>query len=262
MYHAVTLENHEACGHVHVPYGAFAAQLQWLYENGYETITVSEIGDPRQSDAKKVVLTFDDGYYSLYHLVTPLLKRYRFSATLFLTTYPVGAANYDVLPALEKEFPEGDRPLTWQELEEMEHSCWDIQAHGHQHLVHNTLGLHALTAEIEKSKTVIERHLNKAVRFYAFPYGRYNHPCLRITRELGFVKVFTVQPALARFSSNRFRMPRIEVNRYVTMEQFAHKVCTGFGSRGEQLRWFVLQFVYRNVKWKDRIRAIYRKIRK
>lgn len=261
MYHAVTSVNHDACGHVHVPYEAFASQLQWLYEKGYETITVSEMGEARQSDAKKVVITFDDGYYSLYHLVTPLLKRYRFSATLFLTTYAVGADSYHVLPALEKEFPEGDRPLTWQELEEMEHSCWDIQAHGHQHLVHNTLGLHVLTAEIEKSKAAIEFHLNKEVRYYAFPYGRYNHPCLRITRELGFVKVFTVQPALARFSAS-YRIPRIEINRYTTAEQFENKVRTGFGCGRERWRWFFLQVVYRNVKWKDRIRTIYRKLRK
>jgi len=262
MYHAVTTENHNACGHVHVPYEAFASQLQWLYENGYETITVSEINQARQSDAKKVVLTFDDGYYSLYDLVTPLLKQYRFSATLFLTTFPVGADSYDVLPRLEKEYPEDDRPLTWKELEEMEHSCWDIQAHGHQHLVHNTLGLHALTVEIERSKAAIEFHLDKEVRYYAFPYGRYNHHCLDVLQELGFVKVFTVQPGLARFSVNGYRIPRIEINRNVTPEVFARKVRTGFGCGKERLQWFFLQAVYKNVKWKDRIRTIYRKLRK
>lgn len=262
MYHAVTTVNHDACGHVHVPYEAFASQLRWLYENGYETITVSEIHQKRQSDTKKVVLTFDDGYYSLYHLVTPLLKQYRFSATLFLTTYPVGANSYAVLPGLEKEYPEGDRPLTWEELEEMEHSCWDIQAHGHQHLVHNHLNVHALTAEVEKSKAAIEFHLDKEVRYYAFPYGRYNYQSLQVLKESGFVNVFTVQPGLAHFSSAGFRIPRIEINRYVTPGMFARKVATGFGSGKERLRWVFLRMIYKNVKWKDRIRTIYRKIRK
>jgi len=262
MYHAVTTENHDACGHVHVPYEAFASQLLWLYENGYETITVSEIHQARQSDTKKVVLTFDDGYYSLYHLVTPLLKQYRFSATLFLTTYPVGAGSYAVLPGLEKEYPEGDRPLTWEELEEMEHSCWDIQAHGHQHLVHNNLNMHALTAEVGKSKAAIEFHLDKVVNYYAFPYGRYNYQCLEVLKESGFVNVFTVEPGLAHFSPADFRIPRIEMNRYVTTGMFVRKVVTGFGSGKERLRWMFLRLIYKNVKWKDRVRTIYRKIRK
>lgn len=262
MYHAVTLETDVRTDRVHVPLATFAGHLKWLHDNGYETITVSEIAQERHTGSKKVVLTFDDGYYSLYHLVTPLLKQYRFSATLFLTTFPVGADSYDVLSHLDKSYPENDRPLTWDELKEMEHSCWDIQAHGHRHLAHNNLSAQDLLPEINRSKTLIEYHLNKTVEYYAFPWGRYNQLSLQLTQQMGFKKVFTVQPGLASFGSRRYRLPRVEINRDVTIEAFSNKMLTGFSSRKQRLQWFFLQLVYSNVKWKDRIRSIYRKLKK
>lgn len=261
MYHAVTPAADHQAGHVHISLAAFAAQMQWLHDNGYETITVAEIGQQKHTSAKKVILTFDDGYYSLYELVTPLLKQYRFSATLFLTTASVGAAGYDVLPHFEKEYPAGDRPLTWDELKEMEHSCWDIQAHGHRHLVHNAIATQALQAEISQSKKLIEYHLDKMVEYYAFPYGRYDGRCLEITRQTGFKHVFTVQPGLVQ-NINRFRLPRVMISRDLTLAVFMHKMETGYSDRRERLKWLLLRWVYRNIKWKDRIRRIYRKFKK
>ena len=257
MYHAVTAQENDAAGYVHISLQAFADQMKWLADNDYTAISVAEMTQQRNTPSKKVVLTFDDGYYSLYHLVTPVLRQYGFSATLFLTTYPIGAATYAVLPHLEKSYPPDDRPLTWEELKEMEYSCWDIQAHGHKHLAHNMLLEESLQPEISKSKSLIEYHLGKKVQYYAFPYGRYNALCLTLCSQLGMKAVFTVHPGLANNNGKEFRLPRVEINRNTTIMEFRNKMLTGFSNRRQRMEWLFLQLLYKNVWLKDRMKRTY-----
>ncbi|BAV08359.1 Peptidoglycan/xylan/chitin deacetylase, PgdA/CDA1 family [Filimonas lacunae] len=262
MYHAILHEEDDTSGYIHISLNAFERQMQWLAQQGYQTVTVSELGQGVSASAKCVAITFDDGYYSLYQLVTPVLRRYGFTATLFLTTFPVGASGYDVLPQLEKSYPVGDRPLTWQELTEMEQSCWDIQAHGHRHLVHNALPEEELHREIEESKSLIEQHLHKVVTYYAFPYGRYNNLCLQLCKQLGFGAVFTVQPGLAPDANQLFALPRVEINRWVNDEVFATKMRTGYSNRKQQWKWAFGKILYRNIRLKDVLKRMYDKVKK
>ena len=70
----------------------FENDLKYLTENGYHTITASELvahfknGTPLPD--KPVMLTFDDGYYNNYLYAYPLLRRYNCSAVLS----PIGKA--------------------------------------------------------------------------------------------------------------------------------------------------------------------------
>lgn len=64
----------------------FISQLNWLYENGYTTLTVDDLiaiyGGTRQPAPKEFLLTIDDGYASFHKYVFPLLKAYNYSAVL------------------------------------------------------------------------------------------------------------------------------------------------------------------------------------
>src|SRR5690606_34815598 len=131
VYHSLIDEKRPGIHFVHVLKKAFSAQMEWLYQNGYQTLTLSELydavveGRPRE---KAVVLTFDDGYHSIYEYATPVLQQYGFNATFFLTTAAVGYERYKVFPHCGI-FPPEDRPLNWDELREMAQSCWHIAAH-------------------------------------------------------------------------------------------------------------------------------------
>jgi peptidoglycan/xylan/chitin deacetylase (PgdA/CDA1 family) len=258
MYHAVTpATEEEDVGHIHVSLQVFTAQMQWLAAEGYTTLTIPELLEQTNhpGTTKKVVLTFDDGYASLYTLVTPLLQQYGFKATLFVTTATVGADSYAVLPHFERSFPPNDRPLSWQELQEMEQGCWDIQPHGHQHLAHNRLPQQELLAEIAESKRQVELYLNKRTDCYAFPYGRYNYACLQLLPELGFKAAFTVQPGLTA-REKLFQLPRVEINKFDTLPLFTHKMLTGYRDPQQRIRSFFTQFIYRNPRLKDSLKRI------
>jgi hypothetical protein len=66
----------------------FKSQLQYLSTNGYVIISLRQLvdyylGKRPTPPTKSLVLTADDGHKSVYTDMFPLLKQYRFPATLF-----------------------------------------------------------------------------------------------------------------------------------------------------------------------------------
>ena len=70
---------------------SFAAQLGYLREAGFTALTVSGLasalaGARAQLPTRPVVITFDDGFADFHREALPLLRRYGFTATVFVTT--------------------------------------------------------------------------------------------------------------------------------------------------------------------------------
>lgn len=72
----------------------FSRQIDWLYKSGYQSITTTELEDwlegRIQLPAKSVLITFDDGYTSVYDLAWPILRAYGFKATVFVVSSQFG----------------------------------------------------------------------------------------------------------------------------------------------------------------------------
>ena len=107
---------------------------------------------------RAVVLTFDDGYASHLELVAPLLVRYRFSGTFFVTTGLVGRHGH----------------LTWDQLRRMIFLGMEIGSHGLTHTPLTKLPRPALEDELTQSKRLLEEQLGVPVRAIAAPGGFWN----------------------------------------------------------------------------------------
>src|SRR5437868_1174531 len=89
LYHRVV---NESCTigkiKIYVWEKAFRKQMQWLKDNNYQTITFSDLDGlkPGESLEKKIILTFDDGYYDNYSIAFPILKEFAFKAVIYLVT--------------------------------------------------------------------------------------------------------------------------------------------------------------------------------
>jgi hypothetical protein len=117
-------------------------RLRYLAENGYRTVTTAAVArfvrDGVAPPERSVMLTFDDGYASLWTVAGPLLRRYETSATVF-----VAPARLDDAPGLRPtideggaENPAGPAFATWPELQALHGSgLLDVQSHARSHAV-------------------------------------------------------------------------------------------------------------------------------
>ena len=92
--------------------------LARLRKLGYQSVNSREFRAWQQGTKalpeRAVALTFDDGYASHFELVAPLLVRYRFSGTFFVTTGFIERRGY----------------LSWEQLRKLRFLGMEIGSHG------------------------------------------------------------------------------------------------------------------------------------
>jgi peptidoglycan/xylan/chitin deacetylase (PgdA/CDA1 family) len=146
MYHSVGVVDRDwNWNRLTCPYEVFESQLLWLKKKHFRTFTTSQYlealkqGVPPGGDF--VLLTFDDGYLDNWVYAFPLLKKYGFSATFFISPEFVDPTP-DCRPNLEdvwagrEKAEELPRPgfLSWPEMREMEsQGVADVQSHALTH---------------------------------------------------------------------------------------------------------------------------------
>ncbi|SFP57515.1 Polysaccharide deacetylase [Pseudarcicella hirudinis] len=255
MYHALVGERNDTLNKVHITVETFKQEMQWLSDNGYQTISLDEIpGAFNRNDphAKYCIITFDDGYYSLYQHAMPVLQQYNFSATLFLTTIITGEKDFSLLKGIDPDsLPANDRPLTWDEIREMSTKGWEIQSHSLDHADHGNLTEKELQRQVTQSKRIIEEQLKKPVLHYAFPFGKYNRQALKAVKEAGYITTCSVHTGLADINSDIYRLPRLEMNCNDVISSFSRKIMDGFTSKTEKLKASVRNLLFASPVIKD-----------
>jgi len=192
----------------------FEAQLQYLAEAGYHTITLADLylhltqGYPLPE--KPIVLTFDDGYRDAYEVVFPLLLDYGFTGTFFVLATP---AHF-----------ESPGYLTWAHMKEMSDAGMEIQAHGRDHvdlrgcpydyLIYQTLGI----------QEAIQYHTGRLPRFFCYPSGRYDANVITVLKSAGYWGAVTTEWGKTHTREDLFEMPRLRIRGSDTLESFIDKV--------------------------------------
>lgn len=73
---------------------SFEENIKALLEDGYTFISMEELNDAYNGKielpTKPILINMDDGYYSNYEYVYPILKKYQVKASIFIVTYKVG----------------------------------------------------------------------------------------------------------------------------------------------------------------------------
>lgn len=187
----------------------FLNGLAQLHEHGYQALDLLDamqrlsLGDPVPAHA--VVLTFDDGYKSVYDEAFPILQRYGMSATIFLT---VGT---DRASTSSRRLPTlcGRPMLSWGEIREMARSGIRFGAHTLTHPDLTKSTPEQIEAEIAESKAIIEDALGMAVPCFAYPFGRYNRHIEDMVRQ-HFACACTDMLGLLGARSNPFAIDRID----------------------------------------------------
>lgn len=198
MYHQV-LDLPSKLGKYVVSTHEFEADLKYLSDLGYETVTVSDLIEfcegRRALPKKPVMLTFDDGYQTDYLNVFPLLKKYNMKAVFSI----VGAytERYST-PGIDKHINYAH--LCWDEISEMESSglcefqnhSYDMHSLSPRHgclrekgetSEHYTTVLHA---DIEHSQKLFSNALAKSPVCFTYPYGGTDDTLRKLILDEGF----------------------------------------------------------------------------
>lgn len=156
------------------PPDLFAEAIRRLEALGYRTVSVLDAAawarGERAVPERAVVLTFDDGYRTVYEQAFPVLARHGMSATVFLTVGRARAGGAgERLPSLE-----GRPMLSWGEIREMHRAGVAFGAHTCTHPDLTRLPTPAVEDEVGTSKAIIEDALGAPVACFAYPFGRYD----------------------------------------------------------------------------------------
>jgi peptidoglycan/xylan/chitin deacetylase (PgdA/CDA1 family) len=165
------------------PAGLFRRAMAQMSERGFQTLDLLEAVDRLRRGVafppRSLVITFDDGYRSVYEEAFPILERHGMCATVFLTVGEEKAKE----PASRLPSLNGRSMLSWSEIREMNSASMAVGAHTLTHPDLSKAPENRIEVEMCQSKEIIEDALGVPVASFAYPYGRFGGRSLAIARQ-------------------------------------------------------------------------------
>ena len=196
----------------------FEAHMIALKDAGFTPITIPQTrsflaGTLSENIKKPVLITFDDGYESLYKYALPISIKYKVPMAVFIITSRIG------------QKPQFSKYLNESQIKEMHNSgFWYFGSHSHNmHTesirIYNAFGggkinpvLEELRADLITSSKCLEKILGIPTEIIAWPYGKHNSEYTAIARAVGYKMHFTSLSGYNEPGSNPYSIKRIPVS--------------------------------------------------
>src|SRR5574344_2139872 len=177
----------------------FESDLKYIKENGYTTITMTDLIDYVYMDKtlpeKPIILTFDDGYYNNMGYVQPILSKYNMKAVISI----VGRYTDRYTKIDEANMNYGY--LRWKDIKDlMKDGCLEFQNH--------TYNLHSykngrngcskkflepkikyqkiIYEDIKKLQDEFKENTNYEPNTFTYPFGAISKESVYIIQKMGF----------------------------------------------------------------------------
>ena len=166
---------------------------------------------------RPIVITFDDGYKSVFSNAFPIMKEFGFVGVVCIYPQFIGTSG----------------GMTWGELTQLASAGWTIECHSFSHA---DLGkppaspndrLEFFNREIVQSRKIIESRTGLPVRLIVWPYGIYTEETEKIAREAGYAGAMTVDGGANFRGMDLFRIKRQVVYRNDSPEKFTIRIEMG-----------------------------------
>jgi peptidoglycan/xylan/chitin deacetylase (PgdA/CDA1 family) len=198
-----------------LPLAEFRWELGYLRDHGITPVSLDQVKaywfQGGHLPPKAVLLTFDDGFKSIYEKAYPVMKEFGYPAVLFLYT--------DFIRAQAES-------LKYADIEEMGKTGWALESHTKSHM---NLGMEGekrgrkafrdlLTRELSDPLGFIKEKYGRQATVLAYPYGVYDEEVLQQTEKLGYQLAFTVNPG-----PNDRSVPPLKLKRNLIQFPESHK---------------------------------------
>ena len=170
-YHSIVADGRDDPALMTTPLHLFEQQLKELVSGGYAVVPLRHAIAQLKANVtgpRTVVLTFDDGFEDLLVLALPMLRRYGFPATAFLTSGVVAREPR----AIANSWP--GRYLDVEQARELARSgLIEIGCHGATHVRLRGLDPATLQRETADARQALESMLDVEIRAFAYPFGSF-----------------------------------------------------------------------------------------
>lgn|SRR3990167_3069046 len=167
----------------------FEAQLRFLSKKwNFVSATqfVSMLKGEQPIEGRNVLLTFDDGFLSNYHVAWSILRTLKIPALFFVSTDFINLTERDQQRDFVQNrlYLQGDSPhwknMTWDHLRALRDQGHTIGSHTCSHADLSQVESESiLIREIKESRDILEAQLQVKIEHFAVPYGRLEHMNLR-----------------------------------------------------------------------------------
>ena len=185
---------------------AFEAQMKWLAQqrlavslDDIERFVRGEHDLPHGA----VLVTMDDGFSSVLHIAAPIMRKYGIPSVAYVTTGFVGTVSAS-----------GERYLTWDEVAALPAAGVTVGSHAHTHRSMARIALAEAMDEAVHSKQLLEQHVGRPVRSFAYPFGMRldeSPATAGMLSGAGYSTVFIAQHGTLSRGADLARLPRVKV---------------------------------------------------
>lgn len=158
---------------------------------------------PIASAQKAIILNFDDDWKGQFTYAVPILEKYGFNATFFVTC---GCLTYQNSTFCNNAG--GDSAMTWEDITLLSEMGHDIQSHGMSHKDLTTVSASDLEYEVGQTKQcLLEHNFNSTI--FATPYatGSGNSTVMNMLAKYYDMARVGYEPLLYLDSTDRYSIP-------------------------------------------------------
>lgn len=226
LYHSIGEGNEQAAGRSRIPLDLFASHLEMLVQKKYGVIDLDTVVEGLQTGKvlwpeNSVVITFDDGYRTVYRHALPILAQFGLTATVYVVA---GHFLDGVSP--DSELLTDEAPMSLEELRELVSNGWTVGSHTLTHKRLSHCSPETVMEEVVESRKLLTNLLGRPVHHFSYPHGDWTPDISLQIQRAGYKSAATSVEGLNAIGSNPWELRRIEITPSDNLKVF-HRKLTG-----------------------------------
>ena len=205
----------------HISRKNFADHLAAIRASGRTVVTPKEYRNGSSRDS--VLITFDDGWRGAFEFGLPLLQRFGWKATFFITNNFVGRETFCDRETILRAFDAG----------------MEIGVHGTTHRMLPLCSMEEIEWELRSCKVFLENLLGTEIESASVPGGAVSPEIISCAKRFGFKSLCTSHPSVNRSTTSSFKQGRIAIRNGTTQSDIK-RYCR-YQIRPEIARWALFE---------------------
>lgn len=207
-----------------IPKSQLEKQMAYLNKQGINTLTMDEFYEWYNGKkefplgSRNILITFDDGYYGVYNIAYPILKKYKLSATVFCI-----GVNTENAVGNNKNRKDPERSMSEDMINKLRSEYPKLQCESHTYdLHHNIKGKHAVyRSSYEQIMEDFKKNEKYGFKYIAYPWGASTRKLEKAAKDSGMKLGFLYRPSRrAKRSDRPYAVHRIKMDSNYSMSKF------------------------------------------